>query len=122
MTTEFFEHEEDKPAKRKYTKSGKYEKKAEVEKPGKRAYKKRGPKKGFKKASKKSPLNAEHSSVTFLFFTNGKDEFTEPVPSERADQRAREIFSDPDYVDLQQIYFMKPLKLYNRPVMEVVNL
>lgn len=71
---------------------------------------------------KKSPLNAEHSSFTFLFFVVGKDEYTEVISEADAERRVLEIFVDPDYKDLQQIYFMKPLKLYNRPKMEVVNL
>lgn len=92
--------------KRKYTRSGKYSK---TEKPGKRC-------------QKKSPLNAEHSSFTFLFFIHNEDEFTELCETDKAQARAQEIFADPDYKDLKQIYFMKPLRLYNRPVMEITEL
>lgn len=87
----------------------------------KRKYTRKSPN-NKKPGKRKSPLNAEHSSFTFLFFLHNKEEFTELVPADKADQRAMEIFSDPDYRNLQQIYFMKPLRLYNRPVMEVVEL
>lgn len=85
--------------KRKYTRSGKYNKKA-------------------KPAKKEKKLKPK----TFLFFAIGKDEFTETVESDNAMQRAIEIFNEPDYAGLEKIYFMQPLKIFNRPVMEVTEL
>lgn len=75
----------------------------------KRKYTKKDP--GKKWSNRKSVLNAEHSSLTFLFFIIGDEEYTIPVSAELADQRALEIFADQDYDGPQQIYFMKITEL-----------
>ena len=125
MKEEFFSHDDSKPKLKKLTdEENKVKQRAyakawyERKKAGKDKVKKQNP----KAWKKKSPLNAEHSSFTFLFFTHDDEEYTEVVLEDKAPGRAREIFADPDYHNLQQIYFMKPLKLFNRPVMEIIEL
>ena len=125
-TQAMFTHEEDvKPKRQKLTDEEKKEKQRAYAKSWyqrNNSGKAKTKKQKTPSRKKKSPLKAEHSSFTFLFFLHDKEEYTELVEVTKADQRAQEIFADPDYKDLQQIYFMKPLRLYNRPVMEITEL
>jgi hypothetical protein len=124
-TDESFINNGVKPKRKKLTDEERKEKQRahakawyERNKTGKAKTKKQKPKVGKKKSS----LNAEHSSHTFLFFVKGDEEHTVEVLAEDASERAMEIFSDSDYEGVEQIYFMKPLRLYNRPVMEITEL
>lgn len=141
MSTAMFVHEEDQPkAKRKKTggrvKGSPFRKNpndfisGQIHKDiiiapvkEKRAYKKRKQLASIPaKPRKKSQQVEETTGLTFLFFTVGKDEFVEPVKQDLANERAEQIFMDPDYAGLQQIYFMKPLRLFTRPVMQIQEL
>lgn len=76
--------------------------------------------KSEKPAKKEKPaLKTEHS---FLFFEVDGETYTERVATEEANERAQELFAEPAYAGLQNIYFMKPLRLFTKPVMQITEL
>lgn len=84
-----------------------------------------------RKYTRKSPTNKKADkpvkkrkvkATTFLFFLHKGEEYTETIDADKADARALEIFAEKDYQTLEKIYFMKPVKLFKKPIMEVIRL
>jgi hypothetical protein len=86
---------------------------------GKRAKKKENRKKKTKKRTK-SPVNAEKASITLLcYYKDGEAKIIEIDESE-AHGCSFDIFQEED--DVQEVYLMKPVKMFKKPVIEIVDL
>lgn len=86
------------------------------------ARKKRGSYKKNPAAKKTRKPRRSKDGFVFLYFVIKKDEYNIRVPAAEADLKALEIYYDPQFKGVKQIFLMKPIKAYSKPTLNVVKL